>query len=217
MTARQHKLRKVAPWRDFSARRAPAPARSSPCDGGVGAPALGLAGAAMSCGKICEGATCDPAAFGGVGDDRSATDSSDAVAAVTGASVGRDVESGHRMCESVTALELWRSDVYSRRLSLGCPVLDACLGGGINQHGVTEVRTLCRARARVAALVAEAVPMTVVRGGCQIAGDSGAGKTQLCMQLLLQVSSVVVLCAAFHTGQHSPHSFTACAGTAACG
>lgn len=30
--------------------------------------------------------------------------------------------------------------MYTRQLSLGCPVLDACLGGGINQHGITEVR-----------------------------------------------------------------------------
>ena len=44
-----------------------------------------------------------------------------------------------------------------RRLSLGCPVLDAALGGGLDHHGITE-----------------------------IAGEAGAGKTQLALQLLLQ-------------------------------
>ena len=45
----------------------------------------------------------------------------------------------------------------SRKLSLGCSLLDACLEGGIDSFGITE-----------------------------IAGEAGAGKTQLVLQLLLQ-------------------------------
>ncbi|MBN3319651.1 XRCC3 protein, partial [Atractosteus spatula] len=56
----------------------------------------------------------------------------------------------------VTALQLLREP--SHRLSLGCPVLDSLLRGGVPLTGITE-----------------------------IAGESGAGKTQLCMQLCLSV------------------------------
>ena len=45
-----------------------------------------------------------------------------------------------------------------RKLSLGCPHLDRCLAGGIDHSGITE-----------------------------IAGEAGAGKTQLVLQLLLRV------------------------------
>lgn len=59
-----------------------------------------------------------------------------------------------------TALEL-ANDFYqdnNNKISLGCPILDKCLGGGILTKGITE-----------------------------IFGESSSGKTQLCLQLCLQV------------------------------
>ncbi|CAK6983004.1 DNA repair protein XRCC3 [Scomber scombrus] len=58
----------------------------------------------------------------------------------------------------ITALILTRGFESGRRLSLGCPVLDRLLGGGLPVGGVTE-----------------------------LAGESGAGKTQLGLQLCLSV------------------------------
>lgn len=48
--------------------------------------------------------------------------------------------------------------VINLRLGLGCPLLDRCLGGGLLPRHITE-----------------------------IAGEAGSGKTQLCLQLALQV------------------------------
>jgi RecA/RadA recombinase len=53
-----------------------------------------------------------------------------------------------------TVADLLRTQ--SPRCSLGCPVLDACLQGGIPTRGITE-----------------------------LVGESTAAKTQLCLQLLL--------------------------------
>ncbi|CAM9331226.1 unnamed protein product, partial [Phaeothamnion confervicola] len=58
--------------------------------------------------------------------------------------------------EMRTALSIFQSG-EERRLSFGCEVLDAAFGGGVPLHGITE-----------------------------IAGEAGAGKTQLCLQLLLE-------------------------------
>lgn len=58
---------------------------------------------------------------------------------------------------SSTALHLLSDQRHTRRLSLGCPHLDALLGGGLDVCGLTE-----------------------------IAGEAGSGKTQLVLQLLLQ-------------------------------
>ena len=75
-----------------------------------------------------------------------------------------------------TAAELareWRA--APRCVSLGCPVLDACLGGGVYTGDITE-----------------------------IAGEAGAGKTQLALTLLLQAQLPAAAggldtCAAFVT------------------
>jgi DNA-repair protein XRCC3 len=56
------------------------------------------------------------------------------------------------------ALELHQQRVGTSKLSLGCPILDSYLNGGIPQRGITE-----------------------------IVGQSSCGKTQLCLQLCLQV------------------------------
>jgi len=53
-------------------------------------------------------------------------------------------------------LNLWMK--AQKKLSLGCPLLDACLKGGLTNNGITE-----------------------------IAGEAGSGKTQLCLQLCFQV------------------------------
>uniref|UniRef100_V9KPM9 X-ray repair complementing defective repair in Chinese hamster cells 3 n=1 Tax=Callorhinchus milii TaxID=7868 RepID=V9KPM9_CALMI len=62
----------------------------------------------------------------------------------------------------VTVLQIYKGEcpfpTQNQRLSLGCPVLDLLLGGGIPHMGITE-----------------------------IAGESSAGKTQICMQLCLCV------------------------------
>ncbi|XP_006003397.1 DNA repair protein XRCC3 [Latimeria chalumnae] len=62
----------------------------------------------------------------------------------------------------VTVLQLYQGDcpfpVQNQRLSLGCPVLDHLLRGGIPIMGITD-----------------------------LAGESSAGKTQICMQLCLSV------------------------------
>lgn len=58
---------------------------------------------------------------------------------------------------SVTALQHLEEGVSTQRLSVGCRVLDACLGGGIPARGITE-----------------------------IAGEAGAGKTQFALTLSLQ-------------------------------
>ena len=57
-----------------------------------------------------------------------------------------------------TALQTWQAGVSRRRLSIGCPEMDARLGGGLLTDGITE-----------------------------ISGESGAGKTQLSLQLCLTV------------------------------
>lgn len=57
-----------------------------------------------------------------------------------------------------TAAALLRHPWHTSRLSSGCANIDECLDGGIDRHGITE-----------------------------IAGEAGAGKTQLALQLLLQV------------------------------
>ncbi|XP_078418567.1 DNA repair protein XRCC3 [Cetorhinus maximus] len=62
----------------------------------------------------------------------------------------------------VTALQMYNGEcpfpTQNRKLSMGCPVLDLLLGGGIPLMGITE-----------------------------IVGESSAGKTQICMQLCLSV------------------------------
>jgi hypothetical protein len=50
------------------------------------------------------------------------------------------------------------AEQQTERLSFGCPVLDRFLGGGLLPTGITE-----------------------------LAGEAGSGKTQLCMQLMMQV------------------------------
>ncbi|TFJ82171.1 hypothetical protein NSK_006500 [Nannochloropsis salina CCMP1776] len=56
-----------------------------------------------------------------------------------------------------TAYDLYQDEKHTRRVSLGCPVLDATFRGGLPGHGVVEV-----------------------------SGMAGAGKTQLMLQLLVQ-------------------------------
>eukprot|EP00904_Undaria_pinnatifida_P013906 jgi/Undpi1/9646/HiC_scaffold_27.g12102.m1 len=56
-----------------------------------------------------------------------------------------------------TALAMSRDKTRPGKLSFGCPNLDAAFHGGVSVHGITE-----------------------------IAGEAGTGKTQLCLQLLLQ-------------------------------
>ncbi|XP_059814531.1 DNA repair protein XRCC3 isoform X3 [Hypanus sabinus] len=62
----------------------------------------------------------------------------------------------------VTALQIYNGQcpfpTQNQRLSMGCPVLDLLLGGGIPLMGITE-----------------------------IVGESSSGKTQICMQLCLSV------------------------------
>lgn len=50
------------------------------------------------------------------------------------------------------------AEQQSERLSFGCPVLDRFLAGGLLPTGLTE-----------------------------LAGEAGSGKTQICMQLMMQV------------------------------
>lgn len=57
-----------------------------------------------------------------------------------------------------TALEIENLVDKWRRLSTGCPILDHAIGGGFPARGITE-----------------------------LAGESGCGKTQLCLQLCLSV------------------------------
>lgn len=57
-----------------------------------------------------------------------------------------------------TAEELLHDYYYSRKLSTGCSDIDSCLDGGIPIQGITE-----------------------------LSGESSSGKTQLGLQLLLQV------------------------------
>lgn len=66
-----------------------------------------------------------------------------------------------------SAAELLLDPRHTRKLSTGCAVLDECLGGGINAHGITE-----------------------------IAGAAGVGKTQLVLQLMLQVTATASATAA---------------------
>ncbi|XP_066550092.1 DNA repair protein XRCC3 [Amia ocellicauda] len=70
------------------------------------------------------------------------------------------VAAAYRPGLPVTALQLLRGECPSlepgRRLTLGCPVLDGLLRGGVPLTGITE-----------------------------LAGESAAGKTQLCLQLCL--------------------------------
>ncbi|XP_072125997.1 DNA repair protein XRCC3 [Mobula birostris] len=62
----------------------------------------------------------------------------------------------------VTALQIYNGEcpfpTQNQRLSMGCPILDLLLGGGIPLMGITE-----------------------------IVGESSSGKTQICMQLCLSV------------------------------
>ena len=55
-----------------------------------------------------------------------------------------------------TALDLHHDERHACPLTLGCPYLDAALGGGLRPTGITE-----------------------------LAGESATGKTQLCLTLLL--------------------------------
>ena len=55
-----------------------------------------------------------------------------------------------------TALDLLHDERHACRLTLGCPLLDAALGGGLCPTGITE-----------------------------LAGESATGKTQFCLTLLL--------------------------------
>jgi hypothetical protein len=57
------------------------------------------------------------------------------------------------------ALALASDPSFTHKLQLGCPMLDRCLGGGLLPRHITE-----------------------------IAGEAGSGKTQLCLQLTLQVT-----------------------------
>nr|XP_056708145.1 DNA repair protein XRCC3 [Euleptes europaea] len=74
----------------------------------------------------------------------------------------RAVSGALRKNSGLTALQLFRDENHStsqrRKLSLGCPVLDGLLRGGIPLTGITE-----------------------------IAGESSAGKTQIGLQLCLSV------------------------------
>ena len=60
--------------------------------------------------------------------------------------------------QAVTADTLLRHPAHVRKLSCGSKDIDDCLNGGVDGHGITE-----------------------------IAGEAGTGKTQLALQLLLQV------------------------------
>mmetsp|Transcript_10741 Transcript_10741/g.13949 ORF Transcript_10741/g.13949 Transcript_10741/m.13949 type:complete len:330 (+) Transcript_10741:126-1115(+) len=62
--------------------------------------------------------------------------------------------------QGLSTLELNLNDDYNvkSKISFGCERLDSCFGGGVPVHGITE-----------------------------IAGQAGSGKTQLCLQLALQV------------------------------
>ena len=62
-----------------------------------------------------------------------------------------------RCVDPTTASALCGSSRHCRCLSTGCPLLDGCLGGGIDTTGIVE-----------------------------LAGTSGTGKTQLALQLMLQ-------------------------------
>ncbi|KAJ8411684.1 hypothetical protein AAFF_G00153220 [Aldrovandia affinis] len=68
----------------------------------------------------------------------------------------------HRKTSPMTALQLYRGEYPTvepgHRLSLGCPVLDSLLRGGVLLRGITE-----------------------------LAGESGVGKTQIGLQLCLSV------------------------------
>ena len=102
----------------------------------------------------------------------------------------------HKRCR--TALALAHDPLHCQRLTVGCPVIDKCLGGGFRSTGVTEVGAEqplllnCHDFPGFAPLC-----LKDCRGGpgwpwlvpFQIAGESGAGKTQLCLQLLLRVRS----------------------------
>ena len=62
---------------------------------------------------------------------------------------------------SRTALDLWRAQITNssvHRITLGCPKIDAALGGGIISSGITE-----------------------------IVGEAGSGKTQFALVLSLRV------------------------------
>ena len=58
---------------------------------------------------------------------------------------------------ALSLLESERQDSCLAPLSLGCPALDALLSGGVPRRGITE-----------------------------LAGESGSGKTQLCLQMALE-------------------------------
>ena len=64
---------------------------------------------------------------------------------------------GNVFIDPVGAGQLYSNPRYSRMLSTGCCLLDQCLGGGLDAHGITE-----------------------------ISGVSGVGKTQLVLQCILQ-------------------------------
>ena len=63
-----------------------------------------------------------------------------------------------RAATYVPASALIDFPAHVRKISLGCPLLDSFLGGGIDHHGITEV-----------------------------VGEAGAGKSQLVLQLMLRV------------------------------
>ena len=58
-----------------------------------------------------------------------------------------------------SVMESEREDCSLSPLPLGCPELDALLAGGIPRRGITE-----------------------------LAGESGSGKTQLCLQIALEAA-----------------------------
>jgi hypothetical protein len=58
------------------------------------------------------------------------------------------------------ALALASDPSFTHKLGLGCPILDRCLGGGLVPRHITE-----------------------------FAGEAGSGKTQICLQLALQVAT----------------------------
>ncbi len=81
-----------------------------------------------------------------------------------------------------SAASLLADPRHTYKLKTGCTMLDVCLGGGISANGITEVSNFRRVRHAWYHDVLSASPCCF-----QITGESASGKTQLCLQLLVQV------------------------------